>query len=74
MNKKELNQIIQDHELWLESDGREGKRAKLKNSNLEGYDLTRSDLRDATFLMTRTFEGIIVEGFSFVEKIVRKDV
>ena len=37
-----INQIIEQHELWLETEGEEGSRA-----NLEGANLTRANLEGA---------------------------
>ncbi|WAX23198.1 pentapeptide repeat protein [Staphylococcus phage vB_SauM_VL10] len=32
MTRKELNKILEEHELWLESNGAEGQRADLKRA------------------------------------------
>jgi hypothetical protein len=47
MNKKELNKILEQHKLWLESDGEKGERADLRGANLRHADLWNADLRHA---------------------------
>ena len=47
MNKKELKEILDQHSLWLDSDGEEGRRAKLYGANLNGVNLTGAELRGA---------------------------
>ena len=52
MNRKELDKILQQHRLWLESDHRRGVRANLRyallsGADLRGADLQRANLRDA---------------------------
>jgi uncharacterized protein YjbI with pentapeptide repeats len=45
ISDEELKQILEDHKKWLESDGKEGERADLRNTNLQGVNLTRANLR-----------------------------
>ena len=52
MNKKELKEILTQHQLWLDSDGEQGRRANfrvahLSRADLIGADLTGADLRGA---------------------------
>lgn len=59
MNQKELNAVLDQHELWLRSGGRKGKRADLCGENLkrlsfvardlEGIDLVGADCHCADF-------------------------
>ncbi len=47
-----LTKILKDHELWLDSNGKEGERADLEganltNANLRGANLYRAYLTDA---------------------------
>ena len=42
MTQKELNEILENHELWLENKG--GKRAELHHSNLSRSNLRGSNL------------------------------
>ena len=54
-----LQKVLSDHKLWLESDGEEGERANLygadlsdadlSGADLRGADLNRANLRDADF-------------------------
>ena len=47
MNKKELNKILDDHKLWLESKGEKGTQANLKGANLQGACLKGAYLKGA---------------------------
>ena len=57
MRQSELKAILEDHSLWLGSDGKQGKRADLRytdlrytdlrNANLRGADLRNANLRGA---------------------------
>jgi len=47
MNKKELDKILDDHKLWLSSDGEKGKRADLRYADLSSADLSYADLSSA---------------------------
>ena len=42
-----LQQILKDHKLWLDSDGGEGSFADLSRADLRGADLRGADLRHA---------------------------
>ena len=43
INREELNEILKEHELWLEGEG--GKRADLSNTDLRCADLKNANLR-----------------------------
>ena len=43
----ELQQVLKNHKLYLDSKGARGLRANLSNQNLRGADLRGADLRDA---------------------------
>ena len=47
ITKKELKTILEQHELWLVSNEKEGKRADLTRADLTGADLIRANLRGA---------------------------
>lgn len=47
MNQSELNKILEDHKIWVESFGQKGVRADLRNADLRGADLSGADLRVA---------------------------
>ena len=47
ITKEELKTILEQHELWLVSNEKEGKRADLTFANLTGADLTGADLTRA---------------------------
>ena len=44
MNKEELREVLKKHKLWLESNGKNGKCAKLKDADLEGANLRGANL------------------------------
>ena len=47
MKQSKLNRILDQHKLWLESNGSQGERADLRGANLRGANLVRADLSDA---------------------------
>jgi len=47
MNKKELDRVLEQHRLWLESGGNKGERADLQGANLRHVSLQNVDLRYA---------------------------
>lgn len=47
MEQKELETILEEHKLWVETDGEKGKRADLYRSDLSGVDLSGADLSGA---------------------------
>jgi hypothetical protein len=49
MNAYDLNEILEDHQLWLKSGGSEGKRANFWKAMLDSATLRRADLRRANF-------------------------
>ena len=47
MKQSKLKAILEDHILWLGSDGKQGKCANLQDANLWGADLERVNLQGA---------------------------
>ena len=47
ISKQELDKIIDNHKLWLQSDGEKGERANLSYADLRSADLSYADLRSA---------------------------
>ena len=47
MNKAELNKILDNHKLWLQTNGEQGERADLRYADLRSADLRYADLRSA---------------------------
>jgi hypothetical protein len=47
MENEKLQKILVEHKKWLESDGKEGKKADLRGADLRGADLRVADLRGA---------------------------
>lgn len=46
----ELDEIIEDHRAWFESNGKAGRKANLANANFEGADLMGAELGGANLL------------------------
>lgn len=44
MTQRELDRVIADHRLWLESVGEQGKRADLTGVNLTGLNMSGADM------------------------------
>ena len=66
MKQREVNKILEQHKLWLESEGKEGKRgdlsgASLKNLNFRGANLRYFKFRYAD-LEGDYFNGADLEG------------
>jgi len=46
-SRADLDEILKQHRLWVESEGKSGTRADLSGANLSGAFLSRADLRSA---------------------------
>lgn len=49
MDKKELQEIIEQHQLWINTERKKGKRADLEGADLEGADFFGADWGRAKF-------------------------
>ena len=47
MNQKELDKILDNHKLWLRTNGEEGERANLEGANLKEVNLYMANLKEA---------------------------
>ncbi|HDL8114574.1 TPA: pentapeptide repeat-containing protein, partial [Yersinia enterocolitica] len=47
MNLTDLNKILGEHKIWVESYRKSGSRADLRGADLSGADLCGADLRGA---------------------------
>jgi len=47
MKQKELNKLIDLHELWLETNGKQGQRLELYEKDLSGLEIIYKDLTQA---------------------------
>jgi uncharacterized protein YjbI with pentapeptide repeats len=56
-----ISKIIEDHELWLKTDGEEGKRARFSYVDLSRFDFSGRNLREAYF------EYVNLCGAKFIE-------
>lgn len=61
INQEELEQILEQHELWLDSNGQVGQKADLSYINLERVDLSDVDLRNAYLRHARLY-GVDFQG------------
>ena len=71
MRQSELKAILEDHKLWIQSAGREGKRASLycaslycadlRDANLRGANLQGANLRGAV-LRSAYLQGAYLQG------------
>ena len=50
MKQSELDHILNQHELWLDSNGDQGKRADLTDAHLTGANLTDAHLAGANLI------------------------
>lgn len=55
MTQEQLASIVDAHQDWLQSDGKEGKKANFKAQYLDGLSLDRLDLRYADFQNARFY-------------------
>ncbi|MFQ5934087.1 MAG: pentapeptide repeat-containing protein [Dehalococcoidia bacterium] len=70
MSPEELEEILQAHRKWLESGGREGRRAELRATGLSGVDLrnanlSRADLQEADLSNAALDEANLSEATVF---------
>ncbi len=49
ISPEELEKILEQHRLWLQSEQQEGARADLNDANLFYADLSRADLGQRSF-------------------------
>ncbi|MBD8045811.1 pentapeptide repeat-containing protein [Clostridium faecium] len=49
IGKKELNNMISQHEVWINTNGSHGTQLNLNNTNLQGEKLLNLDLRNSNF-------------------------
>ena len=47
MNRDELNKILDNHKLWLKTNGEQGERADLRSADLRSADLRSANLSSA---------------------------
>ena len=47
ITREQLNKILKQHKLWLDTNGKKGKQADLSCTDLSGLDLTEANLRKA---------------------------
>ena len=75
MNQQELSKILEQHKLWVKSDGKQGKRIALDRLNLRDRDLVGADLREADIrrsdLRNVDFRGADLSGADFEDSILR---
>ena len=47
MTQEKLKEVLEAHKLWLNSDGKEGEKADLRNADLRNADLRNANLSNA---------------------------
>lgn len=62
LTAEELESILEAHEKWVATDGREGQRADLSETNLEGAELARRNLRKAIFAKAKLVNANLGEA------------
>lgn len=60
-----IKHIIEQHVLWLGTDGKEGARANLEGANLRGANLAYANLRDVN-LVYANLRDVNLEGANLV--------
>jgi hypothetical protein len=61
MEASKLKEILDQHKLWIETNGAEGKRANLYRANLEGVNLNHANLKGAN-LTGANLKGATLTG------------
>jgi uncharacterized protein YjbI with pentapeptide repeats len=64
ISTEQLEGILSEHQLWLNSNGGKGERADLREADLTWVDLEGADLREADLRGTNLL-GAHLEGGSF---------
>ena len=70
MNSNEMNEILEKHEIWIFSRGKNGEKpdlrnaklgdAELREANLRGVDLNNADLQDINLTSTDLPESTFI--------------
>ena len=75
ITREELNDVLEKHKRWLDTDGKEGERADLSYTDLRGFNLTRVNLAGAdlsytnlqsTNLWNSILDGVDMTGSNMV--------
>ncbi len=62
VSQEELKQILAAHKKWLETKGKQGKRAYLGDANLEKADLWRANLQEADLMEANLQEANLLRA------------
>ena len=62
MKQSELDTILKDHRLWVESDGKQGKQANLRDANLVGANLQGANLGGADLRYANLVDANLVDA------------
>ena len=65
-----MEEILENHKKWLETDGKEGKRANLSDADLRNADLTGASLRGAD-LRNANLRNANLRGANLYDAILR---
>jgi hypothetical protein len=74
ISTEQLEGILSEHQLWLNSNGGKGERADLREADLTWVDLEGADLREAdlrgTNLLGAHLEGVDLRGVDLTFKLI----
>ena len=59
LTQKELDKILENHKLWIESNGEDGEKADLSEKKLQGLSFEKAELKEAIF------DGAVLIGADF---------
>ena len=62
ISQDELKKILEDHWTWVESEGKKGRKADLRNANLQGADLFGANLQGAVLSDANLQEAFLQEA------------
>ncbi len=69
MNKKQLDEILAQHKIWLNNNA-EGKRADLREADLQEANLQRANLQEANLIMAN-LQGVDLQGANLLDANLR---
>jgi uncharacterized protein YjbI with pentapeptide repeats len=62
ISDEDFNRILENHRKWVESDGKEGEKADLRNLDLQGANLSYANLEKANMPIADLQEAILLEA------------
>ena len=74
ISQVELKQILKDHKKWLESDGKEGKKANFYNADLKNKTLSGSEMKWANFYKARLQKANVIKSNLLQANFIEADM